>query len=200
LRLLKPRLNSLKKNDLINVASKYTIDTANKNKQEIIGLLIENGYDDNENKKICANAERIKLIRDKIQVLENDIFDTNTGKAIAEKYFLGISLSASPADDADSSQASHTCLEIAKAANGSGITVCAIIDSVKPTKTKKGKAPGSKMCFLTISDSTYSLDHCVVFPDAFEEISQFCQENYICLFYGEKKNGSFIISNAKKLI
>jgi DNA polymerase III alpha subunit len=120
--------------------------------------------------------------------------------AMAEKYFLGISLSCSAADDADDSMATHTCLEVAKAQNEAMMTVCAIIDDVKHTKTKKGSNPGQSMCFLTISDSTYSIDHAVVFPDAYEELKAFCKDDLIGLISGEKKKGSFIIRDIKKLI
>ena len=202
-----PRLSIVKKDDLINIARKFL--AANKwddnifsknTKPEIIDLLLKHGYKENIEKKPCSNKNRIEELKKKIEQLNSTKEDTNTGKAIAEKYFLGISLSCSPADDADSSQASHTCLDVAKALNGQNISVCAIIDNVKFTKTKKGKKPGSKMCFVTISDSTYSISYAVIFPDAFEELKQFCYQDYICMFYGTKKNGSFIISNIKKLI
>ncbi len=74
------------------------------------------------------------------------------------------------------------------------------VDSVKHTKTKKGKNPGQPMCFLTISDSTYSVDYAIVFPDVFGRLKAFCKEDMICLIYGEKRNGSFIIRDIQKLM
>jgi len=160
----------------------------------------QNNYKDTITKSPCANNARRKIIESKAKILEEFIDDTNTANAAAERYFLGIALSCSPADDADDSMATHTCLEVAKAPNDELVTICAIIDNVKHTKTKRGKNPGQPMCFLTISDSTYSIDHAVVFPDAFSQLKAFCKQDLICLIYGEKKNGSFIVKDMKKLI
>jgi DNA polymerase III alpha subunit len=172
----------------------------NRTKKELETLILQNGYQDTVIKPPCSSDARRKIIASKAEILEKPLKNTNTISAVAEKHFLGIALSCSPADDADDSLATHTCLEIAKASNSEAIVVCAIIDSVKHTKTKRGKNPGQPMCFLTISDSTYSIDHAVVFPKAFESLKVFCKDDLICLIYGEKKNGSFIIEDIQKLI
>ena len=147
-----------------------------------------------------ANKNRIESVKEIIKSLEEQKTDTNLGNSMAEKFFLGISLSCSPVDDIDDGNYSHNCLDIAKALNGAKFSTCAVIEDVKHTKTKKGKNPGAAMCFLTISDSTYSIDHAVVFPDYYEELSSLCKENNICVFKGYKKNGSIIIENIEKLI
>jgi|GEM_PF-606717 len=169
-------------------------------KKQIEELMIQNGYQDVVVKPPCNNDARRKIVAAKAAMLETPLDDSNTANAAAEKHFLGIALSCSPADDADDSLATHTCLEIAKAPNNEDIAVCAIIDGVKHTKTKRGSNPGQSMCFLTISDSTYSIDHAVVFPDAFERLKAFCKDDLICLIYGQKKNGSFIIRDIQKLM
>jgi DNA polymerase III alpha subunit len=87
-----------------------------------------------------------------------------------------------------------------KCLNGESFSVCAVIDNVKHTKTKKGKNPGSPMCFLTISDSSYSIDHAVVFPDVYEKMHSLCKDGLICLVTGHKQNGSIIVQNLQKLI
>ncbi len=162
--------------------------------------MLQNGYQDKVVKPPCSSDARRKIVLTKAEMLEEPLTDTNTASATAEKHFLGIALSCSQADDADDTLATHTCLEIAKAPNKEMIIVCAIVDSVKYTKTKRGKNPGQPMCFLTISDSTYSIDHAVVFPDAFKRVKAFCKEDMICLIYGEKRSGSFIIKDIQKLI
>jgi len=172
----------------------------NRTKKDIEALLIQNGYKDIAVKSPCASDARRKVVEAKANLLEGTINDTNTVNAVAEKYFLGIALSCSPTDDVDTSLATHTCLEIAKSPNMEAIAVCAIIDGVRHTKTKRGKTPGQPMCFLTISDSTYSIDHAVVFPDAFGRLKGFCKDDLICLIYGEKKNGSLIVKDIQKLI
>lgn len=169
-------------------------------KKKIEELMLQNNYKDITVKPPCSNDARRKVMATKADMLETSLQDTGTVNATAEKHFLGIALSCSPTDDVDDTLATHTCLEIAKAPNKEAIIVCAIVDSVKHTKTKRGKNPGQPMCFLTISDSTYSIDHAVVFPDAFERLKAFCKEELICLIYGEKKNSSFIIKDIQKLI
>jgi len=172
----------------------------NRTKKQIEELMVQNGYKDVAVKPPCTNDARRRIVAAKAQMLEVAIEDSNTASAAAEKHFLGIALSCSPADDADDTLATHTCLEIAKAPNNEAIAVCAIVDSVKHTKTRRGKNPGQPMCFLTISDSTYSIDHAVVFPDAFERLKAFCKDDLICLVYGKKQNGSFIIRDIQKLM
>lgn len=191
-------LSSMKKQDLINYSKSVITDreTDGMNKNQILDLL----KDKVKNVKMFANKNRIESVKEIIKSLEEQKTDTNLGNSMAEKFFLGISLSCSPVDDIDDGNYSHNCLDIAKALNGAKFSTCAVIEDVKHTKTKKGKNPGAAMCFLTISDSTYSIDHAVVFPDYYEELSSLCKENNICVFKGYKKNGSIIIENIEKLI
>lgn len=169
-------------------------------KKCLIALLLENGYKDAVVKPPCSNDSRRRIMVEKAAMLADDIVDSSKAKAMAEKHFLGIALSCSPVDDADGTLASHTCLEIARAGNKEAVVVCAIIDAVKHIKTKRGKNPGQPMCFLTLSDSTYSIDYAVVFPSSYSKLKGFCKEDLICLVYGEKRNGSFIIEDMQKLI
>jgi DNA polymerase III alpha subunit len=143
---------------------------------------------------------RRAAIEKKVQELQTEREDTARIRAEAEKHYLGIALSCSPADDAETDRATATCLDVAKSPNGAELTVLGIIDLVKHTKTKRGKNPGSPMCFLTISDSTYSLDHAVVFPKQYEELKTRCKEGLIVLATGQKNEGSFIIDKIRVLI
>ena len=169
-------------------------------KKKIEELILKNGYNDVATKPPCSSDARRNAVSIKAEMLKDSLKDTNTANATAEKHFLGISLSCSQADDADHTLATHTCLDVARAPNNEEVILCAIIDSVKHTKTKRGRNPGQPMCFLTVSDSTYSIDHAVVFPDAFDKLKAFCKEDLICLIYGYKKNGSFILKDIQKLM
>ncbi len=196
-----PRLKDMKKSELVELIDKEfygAIDTSKLKKNDLIQLLIENGYKDPE-RSPCTDKRR-HVILDKMNLLNQESNDTNMAKATAEKYFLGIALSCSAADDVDNSIATHRCIDVAKSNNNEQSTVCAVIESVKHTKTKRGKNPGSPMCFLTISDSTYAIDHAVVFPNAYKRLKNLCKEDLICLIGGEKKNGSFIIEDIEKLM
>lgn len=200
---LPPPLKSLKKTDMLELVDTLVeggINTSKMKKDDLVQLLTEHGYASDVERSPCANASRRAIMLGKASTLEGDILDTNFAKAEAEKHFLGISLSCSAADDANDELATHTCLDIARAKNKAQITTCAVIESVRHTKTKRGRNPGSPMCFLSISDSTYAVDRAVVFPNAYPRLKAFCKEDLICLIYGEKRNGSFIISDIQKLI
>jgi DNA polymerase III alpha subunit len=199
---LRPRLKDMKKPELIQLLDEElggAVDGSKCKKDEIIAILKEQGHEDPE-RGPCSTSKRREIIKEKAKILSQDVRDTNLAKSMAEKYFLGISISCSAVDDADKSLATHTCLDIAKSPNKSSVRVCAIIESVRHTKTKRGKNPGQAMCFLNISDSTYAIDRAVVFPDAYKKLKSFCKEDLICLIIGEKRNGSFIIEDIQKLM
>jgi len=200
---LPPPLKTLKKPELLRLVDQHVeggIDTSKMKKADIIQLLENSGYAEDVEYSPCQNAARRKIMLEKSALLDEEIHDTNFANAAAEKYFLGIALSCSAADDADDSLATHTCLEVAKAGNSAKVITCAVIESVRHTKTKRGKKPGSPMCFLNISDSTYAIDPAVVFPDVYQTVRSVCKDDTICLVYGEKRNGSLIVSDIQKLM
>lgn len=143
---------------------------------------------------------RKDVILSLIQELNNDCKDTNTAKATAEKHYLGISLSCSPSDDFNTEDHTHSCLDFAKGLNGVKVNICCVIDTVRHTKTKKGNNPGQPMAILKISDSTYSLDSVLVFPDAYMKLKSMCKENLIISISGYKKNGIFVVEDMLRLI
>lgn len=171
-----------------------------KTKKDLSRIMIENGYRNKIVRSPCANNTRRKIILQKANILQEPINDTNIVNAAAEKHFLGIALSCSPVDDINNNLATHTCLDIARSSNNQDVIACIVIDNVKYIKTKKGKNPGQPMCFLTISDSTYSIDSAVVFPKVFNKVKAFCKEDTINLIYGIKQHGSLIVQNIRKLI
>lgn len=186
---------------LLQSLSPEGADLSKLKRNEIVAQLRERGYTTTAARRGVANDARRKLIAERAKTLASGAFeDSNTAKAAAEKHFLGVSLSCSPADDADTSQATGTCVDVARAPNGQEMSVVCIIDAVRHTRTKKGKNPGAAMCFLTVSDSTYAMEQVVVFPDAYEELKAYCKENNIVLVRGLKRDGSFIVQKIKKLI
>jgi len=201
------RLSQMKKPQLVGLGcslsetmpEKAPAEISKLTKPKLIDLIMGYGYQDQDTKIISITEKRRVVLAEKAVLIAKQLEDTNTSKAMAEKHFLGIALSCSPADDAETDLATHTCLDVARAFNEESITVCAIVDRVTHTKTKRGKNPGQSMCFLTISDSTYSTD-AVVFPQAYEKNKSFCQKDSIVLIYGKKQNRSFIVSEIQKLI
>lgn len=201
------RLSQMKKPQLVGLGcslsetmpEKATVEISKLTKPKLIDLIVGCGYQDPDAKTILITENRRSILAEKASLVAKQLEDTNTSKAMAEKHFLGIALTCSPADDAETDLATHTCLDVARAFNEESITVCAIIDRVTHTKTKRGKNPGQSMCFITISDSTYSTD-AVVFPQAYDKNKAFCHKDSIVLIYGKKQNRSFIVSEIQKLI
>lgn len=201
------RLSQMKKPQLVELGcslsetmpEKASVEISKLTKPKLIDLITGYGYQDPDTQIVSITEKRRTILAEKAILIAKQLEDTNTSKAMAEKHFLGIALSCSPADDAETDLATHTCLDVARAFNQESITVCAIVDHVTHTKTKRGKNPGQSMCFLTISDSTYSTD-AVVFPKAYAKNKAFCNKDSIVLIYGKKQNRSFIVSEIQKLI
>jgi DNA polymerase III alpha subunit len=167
---------------------------------ELANILKNNDYGSSKTRKGCSTKKRREVVRAKAEELQQEFKDTNTAKATAEKHFLGIALSCSPADDVDVSIPALTCVEAAQVPNNEKISIIGVIDMVKHTKTKKGKKPGSPMCFLSLSDSTYSLEHIVVFPGTYDHVKDDCKPDTVVLISGQKRDGSLIVSDIKKLL
>lgn len=146
------------------------------------------------------NESRRAVLLDKVQSLQGPAADTHLARSAAEKHYLGVALSCSPADAADPSLASHTCLEAARSPNGTTVRICAVVDRVKLTRTKRGRNPGKSMCFLDLSDSTYSLDHAVVFPDVYRHNKAVCKEGSVVLATGEIRSRSLVVNDLQRLL
>ena len=78
------------------------------------------------------------------------------------------------------------------------VSICAKCSDLCSTevKTKNGKNPGQKMAFVTIEDTTGSIDNVVAFPEAWEETKNLLVTGNLVLLGGEKgKDNSFILKN-----
>ena len=61
---------------------------------------------------------------------------------------------------------------------------------VKEVVTKAGKKPGSRMAFLSISDSSGKIDEVICFPDAYKECGSLLKEGNTVLIHGERDRRS----------
>jgi len=193
-------INKLKKDELKEYyIEKINMPTHKMTKKQMIDNLISNNIIKiNDNIKITK--KRIPILQNKLKDIECDLKDKPSFNAIAEKEFLGISLTCSRVDELELPQDIKRCIDAKKIKDNTKIKFYAIIDNIKHTLTKKGKNIGSEMCFLTISDSTFSLDRCVVFPDSYKKFKNICTKDNICKIEGYKKDGSFIIQNMQKIL
>jgi len=195
-------VKSAKKTIIEDVCNKYNIDTTDvKTKKDMITKLYKSF--DNDLPGIdrgCKNKTRLDILKQKYESSLLEKKDTIYSKYISEKYLLGTSLSCSVVDDIECPYNIQKCLELEKAINKSNFLMCVIIDNVKKTKTKRGKSPGQEMCFLTVSDHTYSLDNVVVFPDIYNKYKKQCIKDNIVFMTGVKQNNSMVIDSISKVL
>jgi len=69
------------------------------------------------------------------------------------------------------------------------------VNRVKQITTKTGKSAGSKMAFITVSDSSCSIDSVVCFPQQWRDYQGTLQEGNTILLQGErdKRKGGFVV-------
>ena len=191
-------LSQMKKDQLVEklLTIDPAFDVSDKKKPDLMSRLKELKYGEDD---VIVNKNRIEILTEKVELAKQQSVDTNFAKAMAEKHFLGAAISCSPVDDVDISSASHNCHDFISVQNDANTSICAIIEYVKHTKTKKGKDPGQSMCIMGISDASGSIDGVVVFPGAYEKLHGVCKENMIVLIYGKKQKGSLIVTDIKRL-
>jgi len=92
--------------------------------------------------------------------------DTVAQLLVWEKAYLGATLSGSMADlERAMSGAKHTCRDVGTGMPpGTYVNLCVVVEEMKEVTVKRGKTQGRLMSFITLSDSTYSLDGSCIFP------------------------------------
>ena len=116
--------------------------------------------------------------RAKLRELINNFQNESHRDAIAqilmwEKSYLGATLSGSMADlNRAMSGARHTCKDVGTGGVNIGDTInlCVVIEDIREVTVKRGKTQGRQMAFITVSDSTYSLDGSCAFPNTYDNI------------------------------
>jgi len=128
---------------------------------ECIEAMIEASTVKSKTRPIFRQA-RIPVIEDLLTTYDNpgyDLYDSPSWVSKVEEELLGISLTCNKVDEYDTSRANCTCKEFIDGFNSQkGIVLAVKIDSVREWTIKKGKAKGMKMGFVTVSDTSCSLD------------------------------------------
>ena len=142
----------------------------------------------------CSTSKRSDIVADLIKMIEeppHTLSDSPAWISWAEEKFLGAAISCSKVDGcSDSVKSNTTCKEFVDGKNG--FMVFAVeINRAKQITTKKG----TKMCFLTISDSSCSIDSVVCFSKEWDEYSSLLQEGNTVLIQAEKdkRRGGLIV-------
>ena len=116
---------------------------------------------------------------------------------------LGCPISFSKVDAVDTSMANSTCKELVEGKTGKNICIVANIQRAASHKINKAnsKQKGRTMMFLTIEDSTCSLDNAIVFPDARDKYQYILYEGNNLMLCGDvsERGGSFIVEKIHEI-
>jgi DNA polymerase III alpha subunit len=153
----------------------------------------------------CATQKRVDIVRSLASLLRNpakSLADTPHWIAWVEEELLGIAISCSKIDSCDISQVNCTCKEYLTGRTGFlmlGVT----IEEAREVKTRRGKAPGSKMGRLTVSDGTCAVE-AVAFPQVWKDYGHLLREGESVILQGEREDNkdydSLIIKKAWQAI
>ena len=166
-------------------------------KQDVIANLIANAAKSKKDGGACANLNRVSFVKDLANILINPpspLIDLPNWIIWSEKECLGIPLTCNAIDSCDTTQVNTTCKEFLDGKTGYMIFGVEV-RRLKEVTTKSGKTPGSKMAFLSVSDSTGKIDEVICFPDAYKEGSSLLKESNTVLIHGERdrKNNSLLV-------
>ena len=140
----------------------------------------------------CSNIKRAEIIKDLANTLINPpspLIDLPNWIIWSETQFLGLPLTCTLIDTCDTSQINTTCREYINGKNGYMIFGIEI-RRLKEVITKAGKTPGSKMAFMSVSDSTGKIDEVICFPEAYKESCSLLKEGNTVLIHGERDRRS----------
>jgi DNA polymerase-3 subunit alpha len=104
----------------------------------------------------------------------------------AEYATLGCSITCSKVDMYDISMTNATCKDFKNGIVRDNIIIGAEIDYINVTKTKTGKTPGLDMAFITLVDSTGSMDSVVFFPEKYREYRNILFQGNVIIVKGAR--------------
>jgi len=142
--------------------------------EQLTALTDETTLDERKKKKMTVpNVNRRAKIRVLIDEFNQESHrDTVAQLLVWEKAYLGSTLSGSMADlERAMSGAKHTCRDVGTGMPpGTYVNLCVVVEEMKEVTVKRGKTQGRLMSFITLSDSTYSLDGSCIFPDLYDKV------------------------------
>ena len=182
----------------------YKKDNPETSPPEAIGKMVEESETARKKRPIFRQT-RIPIIKDLLESYDNpgyELYDSPSWVAKKEEELLGISLTCNKVDEYDTSKATCTCKEFIDGFSSQyGISLGVQVESVREWIIKKGKAKGMKMGFVTVSDTSCSLDNVTAFSEEWEKFKEMLHEGNTVLLRGvrDKKRGSFLIKNVEQL-
>lgn len=147
------------------------------------------------------NKNRRKIIEDMVHSIFSPPFsleDTAEWVSDVEDTTLGCSITCAKIDMYDISMTNTTCRDFKNGINKDNIILGGEIDFINITKTKSGKTVGSEMAFVTLCDTTGSIDSVIFFPEKYKQYKNILFPGNIIIVKGNRsKNGdSLVVENA----
>lgn len=141
-------------------------------------------------------------IKEMAEFLENPPFDLSDHPdwiVSNEKELLGVPLSYNPTE----TKSIITNMNIEDFVNGKNGKIALLVEVVNPREftIKSGNNKGNKMCYMTLKDSSGSVDACV-FSDVYSEAAQYIFDGNVVLVTGErskKDKKSLVIKNMEQV-
>tara|TARA_Y100001963_G_scaffold78366_2_gene108659 strand:- start:37318 stop:38955 length:1638 start_codon:yes stop_codon:yes gene_type:complete len=158
-----------------------------------------------DKKRPIFRKDRTPVVIDLIDAYENpgyELYDSPSWLAKQEEELLGIALTCNKVDEYDTSKSNCTCKEFLDGfQTQNGIYLAVQVDTVREWTIKKGRAKGQKMGFLTVSDTSCSIDNVTAFSDEWEKYRKLLHEGNTVLLRGvkDKNRGSFLIKKVEQL-
>jgi DNA polymerase-3 subunit alpha len=140
-----------------------------------------------------VNKNRAKIINDLIISIKKppySLCDNPEFISDSESSLLGCSITSSRIEIYDTSISNTTCKEFKGGKNETSMIIAGEIDAINVTKTKTGKKAGSDMAFVTISDTSGSLDSVIFFPEQYQSYRNILFEQNVVLLKGNRSKGS----------
>ncbi len=114
--------------------------------------------------------------------------------ADSEDEILGCNITCSKVDMYDVTMTNTTCKDFKNSLSKDNILLCAEIENIGITKTKKGKNPGLEMAFVTVSDGTGLLDSVIFFPESYKTYRNLLFSGNVVIIKGSRaKTGDSLI-------
>lgn len=151
--------------------------------------------------KIKVTAKRSDIVADIKGSVDNPFYnldDESSIIAMAEEKYLSCGLTCSKVDGSSLNTAVNMCKDIANESIIGKASIGIEIERIKVIKTKKG----DEMAFLTVEDSSGSLDAVVVFPETWEKNKNLLIETNTVLLIGQvqqRDRGSLIVNEVKQI-
>jgi DNA polymerase III alpha subunit len=146
---------------------------------------------------------RRKLLSDLRKLCDSPpfaLYDNREWISKTETELMGVTLTASMLEGANTSNSDTTCKEFNNGKTGS-CSIAAVVTRVNEYVIKKGKQAGHKMGAMTIQDDTDKISSVLIFADAWEANKDKIYSGAQLILHGQKskQNDSFLVSKVRSI-